>query len=294
MSSYYGKIKWILTGADEDPPNTIITHCEQGNDSDGEYDKIGKDSNSPVNDLSSNVKNNDNNNNNDDNAIELSSSNTDKKYSTNIQTEFEMANDDFNKIYAEMIDKEQIIRERLNSKTIEQIKENYAEYIDNDIQIIKDFAVIMETFSHIKDKLKEFENNIKNFGSVSIIASETISDSSCTELNIIKTDLEKVINKVNMVDSTSCDFMNKLVHLENLIKSHETQRELILLKLEKINKEHKEIKDSNLKILNMFSNHNFIPTNSYLNGYENYFKYIGYGIGLYLCVIVGYKYLGKN
>ena len=54
-----------------------------------------------------------------------------------------------------------MVRERLDSDTFDKIKSNYTDYINDDIKIIKDFAIIMETFSHIQKKLSEFESGIK-------------------------------------------------------------------------------------------------------------------------------------
>lgn len=319
MSTYYKNLKWILTGSEEESPSIIITNQDHNSDSDSEYEKVKDTQKNTKNTESVEVSSYDELNYaglcktpeleyvmncvspdpNSDSGSEQNSECSSIQYANtnpNPNAEhlsmvyhgdnliFNPSYDAYNKLYSEMVEQEQIVRERLNSDTLEKIKANCEEYIDSDIQIIRDFANVMNTFTHIKEKLHEFELNINQFES-DMSASKLIQCSTNTELDTklvgIENKLSGVIDMVDKINSNSNEFMNKIIHLENLIKTHETNREQILLKLEKYDIFQKEIKENKLNRLFGYQN------------YYNYLKYFGCGIGLSLCAIVGYKYFGK-
>lgn len=144
---------------------------------------------------------------------------------------------EYGKIHIELIKKELLVREKLNSGTIEQIKLNCKEYVNDEIKIIKDFAIVMESFNHIKDKLIEFESGMKEFES-DIKIKTTNQDLSNSELdNRISMIDEKINNTIVMIEqinSTSNEVLDKIVKLENIINIHSTQREELLSKLNKV------------------------------------------------------------
>ncbi len=280
MTSYFDNIKWIMSSQKE--INTDINTCtntetnlsliqdnkEVESDSDYEYDKIGEKEIKNLNQLKT-----------------LSPTNK----------------GDYEKIYTELVEKEQIVRNRLDSDTVEKIKANYTEYMDSDVQIIKDFALIMETFVHIKDKLIQFETNIKEFEN-DMDKNKLVQFENKSELDAkfthIESKIENAIELMNKINSNSGEFMEKIIQLENSIKDHDTHREQILSRLEKFDKDHNEIKNNNLKILSVFTNYQkyfmFSYSNSNNINYTRYLKYFGMGIGICSSLIFGYKYLKKN
>ena len=278
MSSYYENIKSLFSVDNTERNNKLPSETNHKSDSnefehlddsdcDHDYDKIKKDS-----------------------------------IYHNKQSNFELdkANDTYHSIYNEMVEKEQIVRERLDSDLIDKIKENCSEFIDSDVQIIKDFATIMKSFTDIKSKLKEFETNIRNFESDMNVnkLNQTESKSEIsTKLKIIESDLEKVFAKVNNFDMVGYDFMEKLVCLENSIKSHEIQRNEILNQMEKFHKEQREIKENNLKILNIFNNFQKFSFFQHYYTKDNLFssiKIIGGGLFVGFCVKFGLSYFQKK
>jgi len=144
---------------------------------------------------------------------------------------------EYGKIQMELIKKEQLVRDRLDSDTIEHIKSNCKEYVNDEIKIIKDFALVMESFNHIKDKLIEFESGMKEFES-DIKIKTTNQDLSNAELdnriNIIDHKLNNTIEMIEQINSTSNELMEKIVKLENIIQTHSVQREELLTKLNKV------------------------------------------------------------
>jgi Rad3-related DNA helicase len=203
--------------------------------------------------------------------------------------------EDYNKIHIELVKKEQLVRNRVNSDTVEKIKENYTEFINDDVQIIREFATVMETFEHIKEKLKDFETEIKEFEE-DIKKNNMNQDENKLELdnkiNKIDLRLENTVQLMNQIKSNGDEFIKKIIHLENLIQSHDEHRKEILLKLEKFDKEHNEMKKTNLQMLNIFkdSKQYFTLTNSNYG----YIKYIGICLGISSCVILTYNVLKKN
>lgn len=144
---------------------------------------------------------------------------------------------EYKKIEMKLMEEEQLVRKRLNSDTIEQIKSNCVDYVNDDIKIIKDFALVMESFNHIKDKLIEFESGMKEFES-DIKIKTTNQDLSNAELdnkiNMIDQKLNNTIVMIDQINSTSNEVMDKIVKLENIINTHSTQREELLSKLNKV------------------------------------------------------------
>lgn len=144
---------------------------------------------------------------------------------------------EYGKIHIELIKKEQLVRERLNSDTIEQIKLNCKEYVNDEIKIIKDFAIVMESFNHIKDKLIEFESGMKEFESDIKIktSNQDLSNSELeNRISMIDEKLNNTIVMIEQINSTSNEVMDKIVKLENIINIHSTQREELLSKLNKV------------------------------------------------------------
>lgn len=286
MSIYLENFKWIISGQKEESLNNKINiqtdNLEEHNsvnnsesDSDYDYDKIISKDITNSHDFTSNVN--------------------------HVNQTLKSIQEDYNKIHKNLIQKERLVRNRVNSDTVEKIKENYSEFINDDIQIIKDFAIIMETFEHIKDKLKDFETGIKEFEED--IKKNTINqDENKQELdnkiNHIDLRLENTIKLMDQIKSNGDEFIKKIIHLENLIKTHDEHREQILLRLEKFDKDHKEIKNINLRVLNFFHDYQNYWTFSRYNinnlfYSNNYFRYIGLSIGICSAVIFGYKFM-KN
>ena len=144
---------------------------------------------------------------------------------------------EYGKIHIELIKKEQLVSERLNSDTIEQIKLNCKEYVNDEIKIIKDFAIVMESFNHIKDKLIEFESGMKEFESDIKIktSNQDLSNSELdNRISMIDDKLNNTIVMIEQINSTSNEVMDKIVKLENIINIHSTQREELLSKLNKV------------------------------------------------------------
>lgn len=219
------------------------------------------------------------------------------KVDINYQT-IKSVQEDYNKIYTDLLKKEQLVRKRVNSDTVEKIKANYSDYINDDIQIIKDFAIIMETFEHIKDRLKVFETDIKDFEEG--IKKNTINqDENKQELdnkiNNIDSKLENTIDLMNQIKSNGDKFIEKIIHLENLIKTHEEHRNEIMKRLEKFDQEHNEMKNNNLQVLNFFRDYQkywlYFSSKSKENLFNNQIGYIGIGLGIGLLC---YNFVKKN
>lgn len=144
----------------------------------------------------------------------------------------------YNTLHLEMVKKEQFVRERLDSDTIDKIKSNYSDYINDDIKIIKDFAIIMETFSHIQKKLNDFESGIKEFELN--IKNKTLSQDSNNiefENKIQQIDI-KLDNAIKFMDEIKLNndvVMKKIIKLENTINANDIKGQEILTRLEKIN-----------------------------------------------------------
>ena len=159
----------------------------------------------------------------------------------------------YNSIHLEMNKKEQLIKERLDSDTIDKIKSNYSDYINNDIKIIKDFAIIMDTFTHIQNKLKEVETGIKKFES-NITTKSLNQDISNQEFKdkIQQIDI-KFDNSIKFIQEIKVNnnvLMEKIIKLENIINTNDIKGHKILLGLEKIsiinNKDNDDKKVNNL------------------------------------------------
>lgn len=171
----------------------------------------------------------------------------------------------YNSIHLEMNKKEQLIKERLDSDTIDKIKSNYSDYINNDKKIIKDFAIIMDTFTHIQNKLKEVETSIKKFES-NITTKSLNQDISNQEFKdkIQQIDI-KFDNSIKFIQEIKVNnnvLMEKIIKLENIINTNDIKGQKILLGLEKIsiinNKDNDDKKVNNL--INWF---NFFQSSKY-------------------------------
>jgi hypothetical protein len=155
---------------------------------------------------------------NDDNSI--------SKTQSNIQEIISQ----YNTIHLEMIKKEQLVRDRLDSDTFDKIKSNYTDYINDDIKIIKDFAIIMESFSQIQKKLSEFESGIRT------ITSNQDSNNVELENKIQQIDI-KLNNTIKFMEEIKLNndvMMKKIIKLENTINSNDIKGQEILSILENI------------------------------------------------------------
>jgi len=290
MTSYLDNIKWIMSGQKESNSNIISQFNIQTNNFDELYSLNGSECDSE--DYHKIISK--------DLCVSPEQKN---KPNLTFKTESTLKSiqEDYNKIHNNLIEKERLVRSRVNSDTVEKIKANYTEYINDDIQIIKDFALIMETFEHIKDKLKDFETDIKDFEidiKKNIICQDENKQELDNKINHIDLRLENTIELMNQIKLNGDEFIKKIIHLENLIKTHDEHRDEILLRLEKFDKDHKEIKNNNLQVLNFFKDYQNYWTFSRSNDNNlfysnNYFKYIGLGIGISSVILFGYKFI-KN
>lgn len=290
MTSYLDNLKWIVSGQKETNTNTntklntdsnyIQTdnydelNSLNGSESDSDYDKI----------MSKDICIN----------SELKNTNQTSKPEHTLKS----IQEDYNKIHNELVKKEQLVRNRVNSDTVEKIKQNYTEFINDDVQIIKDFATVMETFEHIKEKLKDFEIDIKEFEDdikKNSISQDINKQELDNKINQIDLRLENTVQLMNQIKFNGDEFIKKIIHLENLIQTHDEHRKEILSRLEKFDKEHNEMKNHNLRILNFFHDYQYqwIFSNYNLSNYNNYFKYIGVGLGICSVFMFGYKFLKK-
>lgn len=128
-------------------------------------------------------------------------------------------------------------RKRLHSDTIEQIKINCKDYSDDETKIIKDFANIMETFNHIKDKLIIFESGIIN--EETNLKTKMLNQCENNEeldKRLIQIDLKlnNTIESIKLINSKSNELMTKIIELEKIINIHHEQKEKIFTKLNHI------------------------------------------------------------
>jgi hypothetical protein len=274
MNSYLDNFKWFVPntttnnqmitqgGFEKKPNNESNSDYESNSDSENEYHKIDIDSKNII----ININNH--------------------KSLGNLDT-----SQNYEKIYSELLEKEQIVRERLNSDTVEKIKENYTEYIDSDIQIIKEFALIMDSFVHIKEKLVSFEKNIKDFENHIQISKTTQHENNSeleNKINRIDSKLNETLNMWEEINSTSEKMINKIVNLENAIKENDIHREEFIKRFEKFDKEHNEIKKNNIQMLNIFSDYQrFFVFSNFENYQYKWFQYIGIGV---LTIGLGYRF----
>ena len=128
MTSYLENFKWIITK--QEKPNTSSKSPDK-------FEIIEK--------------------HNDDNEIEhdynfspVNNNNLISQFQSQSQSNIQKNILQCNTIHLEMIKKEQLVRDRLDSDTINKIKSNYSNYINNDIKIIKDFAIIWKHFHIFK------------------------------------------------------------------------------------------------------------------------------------------------
>lgn len=219
MDKYFDNLKWIILGQTEIETKNLdnnLIKTETGLEFDSTYDSESEFEN--VHSIDKQLK------------INMEKINIEKINMEEIKKEY-------GKIKMELIKKEQLVRDRLDSDTIEHIKSNCIEYVNDEIKIIKDFALVMESFNHIKNKLIEFESGMKEFESD--IKIKTINqDLSNTELdnriNMIDEKLNNTIGMIEQINLTSNELMEKIVKLENIINTHSVQREELLTKLNKV------------------------------------------------------------
>lgn len=266
MSKYFDNIKWIITGqiencdeietkieAQELNFNNVLTKSKTDFEIELEcvttYDTETEFENVQINDSMSKNKTE---------HIDIRDNGTENK-TENINIE-EIKNEYLN-IESKLIKNEQLVRTRLNSDTIELIKSNCEKYVNDDIKIIKDFAIIIESFNHIKEKLILVETEMKIFESD--IKTKTINqEMSNVELDNRITTIDKKINNtskmIKQMNYTIGELMKKIVQFENVIMVHSAQRNELLSKYHEI-----ELTKSNC--LNYFVNGLFGFTGFYFN-----------------------------
>lgn len=208
MAKYFDNLKWIISGQSDVESNSNNNLLKSKNelefdstsDSESEYETVYT-LNEPL-------------------AIDL-----------------EEIKKEYSKIHMELIKNEQLVRDRLDSDTIEQIKSNCKEYVNDEIKIIKDFALVMESFNHIKEKLMEFETGMKELETDIKIktTNQYLSNAELdTRINIIDGKLNNTVEMIEQINSTSNELMVKIVKLENIINTHIIQKDEILKKLNHI------------------------------------------------------------
>jgi hypothetical protein len=280
MASYFENFKWILFGKTETPNkiclnnniNVTYLDSDSDSDSDSEYHKID-------------VKG--------QNILKTNLINKNDLFPYTHAS----AKDDYEKIYKELLDKEQSVIKHVGVDTFEKIKQNYTEYINDDVQIIKEFASVMKTFDNIKTKLENFEFDIKknivnqdenkfeiNENKFEINENKFEIDE---KINLIDSKLNDTIKMINKINFDSDEFIKKIINLENLIKNHDDRRYKIILKLEKFNKEYNEMKNNNFNIYKDIKKY-FMFLNT------NYFKYMGISFGICSCLFFSLKLFKKN
>lgn len=207
----------------------------------------------------------------------------------------------YTQIYLDLLEKEKLVMQNLDPDTVDKIKENYFEYLDSDVQIIKDFACVMENFFHIKERLKNFESDIKEF-------EQNIRTSNLAKISENKLELDEKISLIDekiesiglLMSGTKLlvdNYIDKITQLENSIKENETHRQEIISRLENFDKEHKELKKTNTRFQNIFADYQkrFVITNFNPNDWINYLSWglmsigIGYGIKFFFKNLISRK-----
>lgn len=174
----------------------------------------------------------------------------------------------YNSVHLEMVEKEQLVRKRLDSDTFDKIKSNYSEYINHDIKIIKDFAVIMETFSHIQEKLNSVESSIKEFESDTRVKNLTPNENNQeyeNKIQEIDTKLNNTLNCIKDIKSTNDELIAKIIKLENTINDNEIKGNEILIKLEKIDSLNNKWNISNYLYFDLSNLNNLFSSSNYTN-----------------------------
>ena len=295
MSGYLDNLKWLVSSPNsnksgvvenkknEDLDSGSDSESPNHSDSDLEYDKI------TVGLGESNKKNSESNKKNSQGKKKQLDSDCQQEQKIRTQS-------DYSQIYSDLIKKEQLVRESLDPDTVDKIKANYTEYLDSEVQIIKDFAGIMENFVHIKEQLKNFELDIKEFEQnirTSNLAQISENKSELDEkINLIDKKIEELSGLMNGTNGLVNNYIDKITQLENSIKENETHRQEIMSRLEKFDKEHVELKNNSIKFLTVFTDYqkHFALTNNNSSNWINYLSWSLFSVG----VGFGIKYLVKN
>lgn len=229
-----------------------------------------------------------------DNEIQYNFDQEDNNLISQPQSDIQEINSEYNTIHLEMIKKEQLIRDILDSDTINKIKSNYTDYINDDVKIIKDFTIIMETFTDIQNKLNEFVSNIKELETY--MRTKTLNqDANNLEFeNKIKQIDIKLNNTIKFMEEIKLNndvVMKKIIKLENTINSNNIKEQEILT-IEKINIANDDDKKEN-KVINWYKQNTYLHILLY-NDFSSILIYVLTGscmVGTYF----GIKYiLRKN
>ena len=311
MANYFNNLKWVISGHDAPICTNEINKNENQNQNQNQNQHTLTNTN--TNTELDNANNigfvSESESESELELDEYSDADSEHEYHK-IKPDINSAKENYNEIYSYLLEQEQLVREKLDPDTVEKIKENYIEYMNSDVQIIKDFAIVMDTFVHIKEKLISLENNIKEF-SDDINKTKTIHYENISELdnkfNQIDTELIHTIKMVTGIKKQTDEFMDKIVHLENSIKQHDVHREEFCLKLEGFTNEHFEMKKNNIKFLSIFTDFQkyMVFSNCTNNSSGKFNKYQNFtigissililsGIGLGSWILFGNKFFKKN
>ena len=241
MTSYFDNFKWIISNKEEHKANLKSP------------DKFEIVENHKSNEIESNC----------DFGSEYNNNHT---YQKNIHDVIYQ----YNTIHLEMIEKEQLVRDRLSIDTIDKIKTNYYDYINDDIKIIKDFAMIMETFSHIQKKLNDFESGIRVFEldvRNKTLNQDTNNQEFENKIQQIDVKLDNTIKFMEEIKLNNDLVMKKIIKLENTINDNDIKGNELLARLEKINiTNNDDKKENNIIIQHEQYKYPYIPMCNDFNG----------------------------
>lgn len=249
MTSYLENLKWIIARQDEtsNPSSKSPDKFEiiERHNSDGE------------------------------NKIEYYFDQEDNNLISHPQSDIQEINFEYNTIHLEMIKKKQLIRDRFDSDTIDKIKSNYTDYINDDVKIIKDFAIIMETFTNIQNKLNEYVSDIKEFENS--IRTKTLNYGANNlefenKIKQIDIKLDNTIKFMEEIKFNNDMVMEKIIKLENKIYTNDIKGQEILTRLENINIANDDDKKEN-KVINWYKQNTYFCIPLY-NDFSNILIYV--------------------
>lgn len=278
MNNYFDNLKWLVSSpinSFEEEKNKQMNLVELSNN---------------IIDNSSLKKNSSPKN----NSNSLHTTDSDSEYDNIVilpQDNIQTSQSNYEQVYIELVKKEQLI------------KANFAEYLNSDVQIIKEFAGIMENFVIIKERLKNFESNIKefelNFKKSNLEYMSYNKSELDLKINLIDEKIEKLSFLMNGTKLLVDDYMSKITHLENSIKENEIHRKEITLRLEIFDKEHQELKNNNYKKYFVIGKNYFVE-NYFRENYLNWITtskmyYINWSIiGISIGISIGVGFVVKN
>jgi len=160
MSNYLNNLKWFFNYA-----NTIEFKSESESGSEMEYESESASESEYESESESESE---------------STSDPDNEYDKIVENYIESKNT--------QIDSEQLIMDQQDEDILKKIKDNYSEYLNNDIHFIKDFETeiweykIKSNIIILDEKIKKLENKVDNL--ISTLISERIMFYYCTNIMI--------------------------------------------------------------------------------------------------------------